>query len=215
MFLNHFINKRSNAANFCFASPTFQLRPRFQPLSAPEAESTPGWGCPVLTANIGGPRAPLRPPTWYGEGQCAEQSKCSWLQSSLALSHTLTSCHKSLTHAVFLAHFLRMQLELGSWLKAFLPLLTPPEHTHRRSHTAPLSLAECSHRRVTKPRTRQEQRRPCFHRFCQDPLLLDTETSPFRTCPSASSLHLLQIPGRPLELTLIVKITIRGCSESG
>ena len=86
-----------------------------------------------------GPEPLLRPPTWYGEGQCAEQSKCSWLQSSLLPFLTpWTSCHKSWIDSCnfFLAHF-RMQLELGPWLKASLPssLNTSRTYPARRSHT--------------------------------------------------------------------------------
>lgn len=86
-----------------------------------------------------GPEPLLRPPTWCGEGQHAERSKCPWLQSSLLPFLTpWTSCQKSWIDSCsfFLAHF-RMQLELGPWLKASLPSSPNSSRTYsaRRSHT--------------------------------------------------------------------------------
>ena len=131
---------------------------------------------------------------------------------SFALSHSLDILSQALDRLIarFFSSSIRMQRKLGTWLKASLPsILTPPEHTQPEDPT-PLSLSECSHRRVNGPGPGRNSAGLVFTVSCQDPLLLDTQTGPFRTCPSASSLHLLQIPGRSLSWTLIVKITIRG-----
>ena len=94
---------------------------------------------PSHSQQLVGPEPLLRPPTWCGEGQHAEGSKCPWLQSSLLPFLTpWTSCHKSWIDSCnfFLAHF-RMQLELGPWLKASLPSSPTSSRTYptRRSHT--------------------------------------------------------------------------------
>ena len=87
-----------------------------------------------------GPEPLLRPPTWCGEGQYAERSKCPWLQSSFFPFLTpCTSCHRPWIDSLctfFLAHF-RMQLEPGTWLKASLASSPNSSRTYptRGSHT--------------------------------------------------------------------------------
>ena len=83
-----------------------------------------GLPCAHSQQLVVGPEPLLRPPTWCGEGQYAERSKCPWLQSSFFPFLTpWTCCHRPWIVSLctfFLAHF-RMQLELGTRLKASLP----------------------------------------------------------------------------------------------
>ncbi|XDA72308.1 hypothetical protein R6Z07F_002589 [Ovis aries] len=139
MFLNHFMNKRSKCCQFRACLPTFELRPLFQPLSAPEAESIQAGAALCSQPRAGGPRAPSQASHLVWRGTMCRASKCSWLQSSLLPFLTpWTSCQKSWIDSCsfFLAHF-RMQLELGPWLKASLPSSPNTSITYptRRSHT--------------------------------------------------------------------------------
>ena len=128
----------------------------------------PGRGCPVLTADSWGPAPLLRPPTRCGEGQYAERSKCPWLQSSLfSFLIPWTSCHRSWIDSFpnfSLAHF-RMQLELGTWLKASLPSSSNSSRTYptRGSYIC----TRVTLRRLPSegrwPRNSKEQPMPCFH----------------------------------------------------
>ena len=164
-----------------------------------------------------GPEPLLRPPTWYGEGQCAEQSKCSWLQSSLLPFLTpWTSCQKSWIDSCnfFLAHF-RMQLELGPWLKASLPSSPTSSRTYptRRSHT-PVTLRMLPSEGQW-PRTRQEQRRPCFHCFLPGPTAAGHSDWPFQNMPICIKPAFTSDPRPFSELDFNCQNHYQGCSESG
>ena len=99
-----------------------------------------GLPCAHSQQLVVGPEPLLRPPTWCGEGQYAERSKCPWLQYSFFPFLTpWTSCHRPWIDSLctfFLAHF-RMQLELGTRLKASLPSSPNSSRTYptRGSHT--------------------------------------------------------------------------------
>ena len=93
--------------------------------------TVPRLGLPCAhSQQLVGPEALLRPPTWCGEGQCAEGSKCSWLLSSLLPFLTAwTSCHRpwiDSLHNYFLAHFRRRQ-----WHPS--PVLLPGKSHGQRS----------------------------------------------------------------------------------
>ena len=103
--------------------------------------TVPRLGLPCAhSQQLVGPEPLLRPPTWCGEGQHAEGSKCSWLQSSLLPFLTAwTSCDRPWIDSLcnFFSSSIRMQLELGTWLKASLPSSPISSRTYptRRSHT--------------------------------------------------------------------------------
>lgn len=156
-----------------------------------------------------GPEPLLRPPTWCGEGQYAERSKCPWLQSSFfPFLTSCTSCHRPWIDSLctfFLAHF-RMQLELGTWLKASLPSSPNSSRTYptRGSHT----VLPC-HSQNAPIRGSMAQEQAGAAQALLSLFAARTRCCcPFRTCPSASSLLLLQIPGRSLSWTLILRITV-------
>ena len=144
-------------------------------------------------------------------------SKCSWLQSSLLPFLTpWTSCHKSWIDSCnfFLARF-RMQLELGPWLKASLPSSPTSSRTYptRRSHT-PVTLRMLPSEGQW-PRTRQEQRRPCFHCFLPGPTAAGHSDWPFQNMPICIKPAFTSDPRPFSELDFNCQNHYQGCSESG
>ena len=164
-----------------------------------------------------GPEPLLRPPTWCGEGQYAERSKCPWLQSSLFPFLTpWTSCHRPWIDSLctfFLAHF-RMQLELGTPLKASLPSSPNSSRTYptRGSHTVTLRMRPSEGR---WPRNRQEQPRPCFHCLLPGPAAAGHSDLPFQNLPVCIKPAFTSDPRPFSELDFNPQNHYQGCSESG
>ena len=175
----------------------------------------------MLTADSWGPAPLLRPPTGCGDGQCAEGSKCPWLQSSLfSFLIPWTSCHRPCIDSFpnfSLAHF-RVQLELGTWLKASLPSSPNSSRTFptRGSYICtPVTL-----RRLPSegrwPRNSREQPMPCFH--CLLPGLTSAGHSdwPFQNMPVCIKPAFTPSDPRPFsELDINSQNHYLGCSEPG
>ena len=178
----------------------------------------PRLGLPCAhSQHLMGPDPLLRPPTCCGEGQYAERSKCPWLQSSLFSFLTpCTSCHRPWIGSLctfFLAHF-RMQLELGTPLKASLPSSPNSSRTYptRGSHTVTLRMRPSEGR---WPRNRQEQPRPCFHCLLPGPAAAGHSDLPFQNLPVCIKPAFTSDPRPFSELDFNPQNHYQGCSESG
>ena len=85
---------------------------------------------------------------------------------------------------------LQMQLGLGVLVRA---LANSPDSSRRCPPSGSYTMHPCHSQKAPIRGSMAQEQAGAAHVFsvcCLDPLLLLTQTGPFRTCPSASSLHL-------------------------